>query len=152
LPVLDFQLSINPALAGIKHLNRLEQVLAGQEIQRRNAEEGLVLDREGRLIEALSMNIFLAENSVWHTPQLTNCGIAGTARQYIIDVLLPKLGKQVVVANIKGEQLGQFDQAFLVNSVKGLWPVATLANRDMAINEDLRYVQQLLMAEVTGQA
>jgi 4-amino-4-deoxychorismate lyase len=152
LPILDFQLSINPGLAGIKHLNRLEQVLAGQEIQRRGVVEGLLLDRESKLIEALSMNVFLARDSVWHTPQLNNCGVAGTARQHLLQELMPRLGLDCEIRDIHVDELAQYEQAFIVNSVKGLWPIASLAGRKLVIKEDQRNLQRLLMAEIEGAA
>ena len=74
----------NPALAGIKHLNRLEQVLARGEAQRLGADEGLVCSSSGRLVSGTMSNVFLLDRHVLLTPALQRCGIAGVTRAVVL--------------------------------------------------------------------
>lgn len=80
------RLGCNPLLAGIKHLNRLEQVLIRQQLAS-DAQEALVLDSDGMLIECAAANLFWCQGNDIFTPQLEQCGVAGVMRQYIIDLL-----------------------------------------------------------------
>src|SRR5690625_983137 len=74
-------LAHSSALAGIKHLNRLEQVLARQELGARTDREGLLLDPEGMVVEATSSNLFCISDGRLITPDLTRAGVAGVARR-----------------------------------------------------------------------
>ncbi len=76
----------NPLLAGIKHLNRLEQVLARREWQDPQIAEGLLQDADGRLVEGTMSNLFLVRDQVLLTPDLRRCGVAGIMRSIILDL------------------------------------------------------------------
>ena len=82
--VLSRRLGLNPSLAGLKHLNRLEQVMARRELPA-DAGEGVMLDIEGRLAEGIAANIFLQQADRLLTPRLDECGVAGVVRQLIMD-------------------------------------------------------------------
>ncbi len=75
----------NPRLAGIKHLNRLEQVLASHELTELHADEGLLADSEGRVIEGTRSNLFLVHQGELITPDLGQCGVAGVLRSVVLD-------------------------------------------------------------------
>ena len=81
------RLSEQPALAGIKHLNRLEQVLARSEWTDTEIAEGLMLDSAGRLIEGTMSNVFLVREGVLYTPRLHRCGVAGVMREVILTAI-----------------------------------------------------------------
>lgn len=117
---VDHKLSLQPALAGIKHLNRLEQVIIANEVRDAGADEGIVYDRKGRLVCVASGNIFLVIDGVLHTPELGDCGIAGTRRQLIIEWLAPALGLEVVVRELRREDLLCAEAAFMSNSLVGI--------------------------------
>ncbi len=78
------RLAQQPALAGIKHLNRLEQVLARAEWTDTAIDEGLMLDTQGNAIAATAGNLFVRRGGQWLTPSLDACGIAGVARRWLI--------------------------------------------------------------------
>ena len=116
------RLAIQPALAGIKHLNRLENVLARSEWDNPNIAEGLMLDYDGNVIEGTMANLFVVVNNGLITPDLTRCGVAGIQRERVIEFAKVQ-GIQCVVRNIDVDDVLAADEMFLVNSVVGLWPV-----------------------------
>lgn len=114
------RLGIQPALAGLKHLNRLENVLARAEWSTPEVAEGVLCDTEGRLVEATSMNLFWLRHGHLETPRLDRCGVAGTLR----DALRQRVNLQEVERGPKA--LEEAEAVWLGNSVQGLWPVARL--------------------------
>jgi 4-amino-4-deoxychorismate lyase len=117
-----YRLPCNPVLAGIKHLNRLDQVMAAAELE--GAQQGLLLNTEGLVIEGLSHNLFMYKNGAWHTPDLHSCGVRGVMRRLLVDALIPAQGKKVVIRDIPFDELASADEVFLCNSVSGILPVA----------------------------
>ncbi|MCK5639864.1 MAG: aminodeoxychorismate lyase [Gammaproteobacteria bacterium] len=115
-------LAINPQLAGIKHLNRLEHVLARSEWQEPEIAEGLMLDMDGHLIEGTMSNLFLVKNNSLYTPDISRCGVAGVMRQWLIDEA-EKQGIAVHITDLYVDDLKMADEVFLSNSLIGLWPV-----------------------------
>ncbi|MHA7815097.1 MAG: aminodeoxychorismate lyase [Pseudohaliea sp.] len=109
-----------PALAGLKHLNRLEQVLAARECRERGLDELLVCDTAGWLVAATRGNLFLLRGDVLATPDLAACGIAGTRRRLVLDTLAPALGLEVEVAALAPGALASADAVFCCNSLRGI--------------------------------
>jgi 4-amino-4-deoxychorismate lyase len=122
------RLAAQPAIAGVKHLNRLENVLAAAELEGQQAAEGLMLDAEGHLIEGTRSNLFLVQQGMLITPGLSRCGVAGIQRGRVMAFALQH-GITLHVADIKLEQVLQADELFVVNSIIGLWPVRELEQR-----------------------
>lgn len=118
----------NPLLAGMKHLNRLEQVLARSEWQDASIQEGLMFDTEGHLIEGTMSNIFLVSEGCLLTPDLSDCGVAGVMREQLMAVA-KKLGISCSSAKISAAKLETADEVFLTNSVFGIWPVKKINHR-----------------------
>ena len=118
-------LARQPALAGIKHLNRLEQVLARAEWQDPSIQEGLLADSKGNIIEAVSHNVFLVNGETLTTPDLRYSGVAGVMREYLLQLLKDK-GYSVEVAAVTRQALLDADAVFLCNSVHGIWPICEL--------------------------
>lgn len=116
----------NPALAGLKHLNRLEQVLAGRELAARGAVEGLMSDDRGRVIEGTRTNVFAVIRGELQTPMLDECGIAGVMRGVVAD-LARELGVPVRETRLTHSALEAADELFVCNSLIGLWPVRSIA-------------------------
>ncbi|MCY3853600.1 MAG: aminodeoxychorismate lyase [Gammaproteobacteria bacterium] len=127
------RLGHNPALAGLKHCNRLEQVLARQEWQD-EAEEGLMLDVDGNVIEGTMSNVFLVFNDALMTPDVSRCGVAGVTRQRIID-RSPELGIPVEITEITLERLHDAQALFLCNTLIGLWPVRFFDGRNYPLSD-----------------
>ncbi len=122
------RLGIQPALAGIKHLNRLEQVLATAEWDGVICAEGLLRDVEGRVIEATMSNLFMVRDSQLITPRLHRCGVAGVMRNFLLARALT-LGIGVAERDVTREELDLADEIFLCNANIGIWPVRALAAR-----------------------
>ncbi|MEC8373660.1 MAG: aminotransferase class IV, partial [Pseudomonadota bacterium] len=74
-------LAIQPVLAGIKHMNRLEQVLIKREVEEAGADDAIVCDTNENLIEASAGNLFFFANGAWYTPSLKGSGVNGVVRQ-----------------------------------------------------------------------
>lgn len=118
----------NPALAGIKHLNRLEQVLARSEWDDTRHAEGLVCDVDGRVVEGTMSNLFLVSDGALVTPRLHRCGVAGVMRGFLIARALA-LGIPVSERDVARDALDAADEVFFCNSNFGVWPVRELGSR-----------------------
>jgi 4-amino-4-deoxychorismate lyase len=117
------RLSCNQSLAGLKHLNRLEQILARAEWRDESIAEGIVFDTKGNLIEAVFSNIFLIKNNEIFTPDLSEAGVAGVMRRFIIETIAPKAGLNIRIKALGFDDLVNADSIFLCNSLYGIWPV-----------------------------
>jgi 4-amino-4-deoxychorismate lyase len=116
------RLAEQPALAGMKHLNRLEQVMARAEWSDPAIAEGLMLDTTGRLVEGVSSNVFLVQGGVVHTPRLHRCGVAGVIRELLLRNA-DAVGADVREGDLTLDDLRQADEVFLTNSIAGIQPV-----------------------------
>ena len=125
LRVCNHRLARNSLLAGMKHLNRLEYILARNEWCD-EVDEGLLLDTEGQVIEATVSNLFAVVDGCLITPDLTYAGVSGIMRRLIIEQLAPALKLQTRVEHIDLNIVSAADELFLCNSVFGVWPVKTL--------------------------
>ena len=119
----DTRLAIQPRLAGLKHLNRLEQVLARNEWRDDAIAEGLMRDLEGRAVCATSANLFVVRGGALLTPALHRCGVAGTARSWVLQ------RHDVAEVDLTVEDIEQADELLLCSSVRGILPVARLGGR-----------------------
>jgi len=125
LGLCTLRLSHQPRLAGIKHLNRLENVLAAAECT--DVNEGLLLDIDGFVIEGVRSNLFLISRGRLITPELSRCGVAGVERDRVMNYAR-QIDMPVEVRNVEFDELHKADEVFLTNSVFGLWPVARIDN------------------------
>ncbi|MEQ6341477.1 MAG: aminodeoxychorismate lyase [Gammaproteobacteria bacterium] len=125
----SIRMGSNTALAGIKHLNRLEQVLARSEWDDSAIPEGLMLDGEGHVIEGTMSNFFIVRNGRLLTPDLKRCGVAGVMRGCILDGARDA-GIPVDITQITLDDVKSSDEAFLCNSLIGVWPVRHCAGID----------------------
>lgn len=128
LHVCETQLSSQPKLAGVKHLNRLENVLARMEWNDPTFADGIMLDANHNVIECTSANIFARFGDVLLTPSLRQCGVAGVTRQRIIDIAYTlSLKSAVEVFNF--EKLLAADEVIICNSLYGAWQVKTIQQK-----------------------
>lgn len=133
--ICNQRLSCNNALAGLKHLNRLEQILARAEWQDNNIAEGIMLDTKDNIIEAVFSNIFMVKSGELLTPDLSEAGVAGVMRRFIIEEIAPQLKCKVRIAKIALSDLLNADEMFLCNSLYGIWPVRSiLADKEYSFN------------------
>jgi 4-amino-4-deoxychorismate lyase len=121
----DMRLSRNPALAGMKHLNRLEQVLAQREWSDPQIEEGFMLDSESELVCGTASNIFIVRGNELATADLRYCGIRGVMRDEVLRVAA-KLKIAAHEQPLWPEDLQTAHEVFVTNSVHGLRSVIAL--------------------------
>ncbi|HQR51072.1 MAG TPA: aminodeoxychorismate lyase [Methylophilaceae bacterium] len=143
LHLCQLALSSQPRLAGIKHLNRLENVLARMEWTDANIADGLLLDIAGNVIECTMSNVFIRQNDILLTPDLTQCGVAGVTRQRIVE-LATTLGFEVRVCSFKLDSLLSADEVVLCNSLFGAWQVRELAGKTWPAGELASRLRTLL--------
>jgi len=146
--ICRLRLSEQPALAGLKHLNRLEQVLARSEWDDPAIAEGLMLDSSARLVEGITSNLFLVRDGVLSTPDLKRCGVAGILREVILEQLAP--GARVTDLSL--DDMVAADEVFLCNSVAGIWPVRTIDGLHKPVGETTRALQQRLQQLIEHEA
>ena len=120
--ICSLRLGHQPRLAGIKHLNRLENVLAAAEWNDADIAEGLLMDESGHIIEATRSNLFLVKDGALFTPDLSRCGVAGLQRERVM-AWAQQRGVACNIASLLLDDLLAADEVFVVNSVIGLWPV-----------------------------
>ena len=134
--VCQHRLSSNPLLGGIKHLNRLDQVIASAQIPA-DFDEGLCLDEQGSVIEGCRSNLLLAIDNQLVTPDLGKSGVEGIMLNYLIDKF-QVLDTRVLRKTISLRELKTASEIFLCNSVFGIWPVAEIENEDWRMNREKR--------------
>jgi 4-amino-4-deoxychorismate lyase len=122
LRVCETRLGRNPRLAGMKHLNRLEQVLAGAELREPPVDEGLMRSTDDRIVCATAANVFMVRNSELLTPQISDCGVSGVMREVVLR-MAAALGIAVAVGDYSLEDLARADECFLTNAVRGIRPI-----------------------------
>ena len=134
-------------LSGIKHLNRLEQVLARMECQAEGWDEGLMLDNDDRVIEGSMSNLFVCQQGRLLTPRLEQNGIEGICRGRII-LLAEKNGINVEQCDLGLHDLLNSDELFLSNSLIGIWPVARFDDKQYQPGPNTRLLQDKLEEEL----
>lgn len=115
----------NRRLAGIKHLNRLEQVLAQMEWNDPAVAEGLMLDTEGEVVCGTSSNVFVVRDGVLATPDLRFCGVAGVMRGKVLEAAA-QLGIATSEEPLWPHDIETASEMFLTNAVRGLRSVRAL--------------------------
>jgi 4-amino-4-deoxychorismate lyase len=123
--ICDARLAVQPLLGGIKHLNRLEQVLARAEWDDPAIAEGLMLSDSDRLVEGTMSNVFILANQVLITPDLSACGVAGVMRSVILD-LAESLGIDTEIRSICLDDVKTAREVFVCNSLIGIWPLVSI--------------------------
>jgi 4-amino-4-deoxychorismate lyase len=148
--ICDLPLSESPALAGLKHLNRLENILARAEWKDEYAE-GFLFNQQGYLIEGTMSNIFLVKNNQLITPELSRSGVAGVMREFIMTGSSLSISCQQ--KNILMDELLSADEIFVCNSVIGIWPVIQLHTnpiKNFMVGKITRELQAALYRDYQG--
>ena len=135
--VCEMRLAQQPLLAGIKHLNRLEQVLARAEWSDPAIAEGLLCASDGRVVCATMANLFAVIDGALLTPSVDRCGVAGVARAEVLQAF-----PQTHISDIPLDVLRGAKEIFLSSSVRGIVPVSLLGDRVYAPGTITRKVQQ----------
>lgn len=128
LRVCDLRLGHQPLLAGIKHLNRLENVLARSEWNDPGIHEAVLLDTAGLVVSGVMSNLFVWRGQRLRTPRLDRCGVAGVARKRLM-ARAAREGIAVEEADFALPDLLDAEEVMLTNSLIGLRRVARLGER-----------------------
>ncbi|HHQ13458.1 MAG TPA: aminodeoxychorismate lyase [Chromatiales bacterium] len=139
----DTRLAGNPLLAGIKTLNRLEQVLARAEWSDPAIAEGLMCNTAGDVICGTMSNVFVVRGKCLMTPELNDCGVRGVMRRFVLETAR-ELGIDTVEAVLPLQALHQADELFLTNSQFGIWPVAEWEGQHFAAGTLTRQLMDAL--------
>ena len=113
-------LAAQPLLAGIKHCNRLEQVLAAKAVQRAGFGEAIMLNQAGHPVSGVAGNLFMAYGKQLYTPELSECGVAGTVRAVILAHIASRCGFAVQERTLPLQDFYQADELMLCNSLVGI--------------------------------
>ncbi len=141
--ICDTRLSHQPLLAGIKHLNRLEQVIARSEWNDEYTE-GLMLDQKGHVIEGTMSNLFIShDGKTLLTPKLDDCGVQGIQRR-IIMTKATDLGIPVSESTISLDEVLSAKAVFLTNRIIGIWPVKQIKDQCFEIHPLIKHLQNAL--------
>lgn len=136
----EYALPDNKQLAGIKHLNRLDQVMARSEWDK-EFQEGVMLSEDGRVVEGTMTNIFIESNQQWFTPKLENSGILGVMRQWLMrncyHAEIECVEKDLTLSEVQSAQ-----SIFVCNSVVGIWPVTKFEGKDYPISQAVSKMMQ----------
>jgi 4-amino-4-deoxychorismate lyase len=138
-----------PALAGIKHLNRLEQVLASQERLRADADEAIMLDQAGNVVSVCAGNLFIITDNILYTPALVQCGIKGTRRRLVLEMLAPRLGIEMRETQVSLGLLKAASEVFYCNTVQGIRPVARFESSTWDNHPVCEKIHQLYVEEAS---
>lgn len=141
LYVCNMRVGSNSLLAGLKHLNRLEQVMASLEMLDSTCAEGLLLDERGRVIEGIRTNFFIIINNILITPDLSRSGIDGVMRQFILEELAPQHKIKNEIAIIDMDMISEAQEVFVCNSVNGIWPINKINDMSFAVGNITRLLQ-----------
>ncbi len=139
------RLAAQPSLAGLKTLNRLEQVLARAEWQDPAAFEGLQLDADDHVICGTMSNVFIVTAEQVATPAITRCGIAGIMRQEVLAELAAR-NRAGAVREIAWAELKEADEVFVTNSQIGILPVRRVDSQRYSVGTMTRSLMGWLAA------
>lgn len=128
--VCETRLSSNRATAGLKHLNRLEQVLASSEWDDPEIAEGLMLDGAERVIEGTMSNVFGVRGRALITPDLSRCGVAGIVREQVLELAEQVTGQSAQIGDFALDEFLAGDEIFLCNTTREVMPVHRVGEND----------------------
>ena len=137
------RLAVNSPTAGLKTLNRLEQVLARSEFIETGEFEGLTMDADDNIICGTMSNVFFVTNNLISTPSLDRCGVEGVMRRHVIETLREQ-GIDTRIQAVNLVDLRNIDEVFVSNSQFGVMPVRSCADMQWPVGETTRKVMSIL--------
>jgi 4-amino-4-deoxychorismate lyase len=146
LRICATRLAPNPVLAGLKHLNRLEQVLARSEWDDPDIAEGVMLSTDEEVISGTMTNLFVVTNGTLRTPDLGRCGIEGVTRRRILELAV-RADLAHVVCVMRIDDILKADEVFVCNSLMGIVPVRRLEQHEYGIGPLTRTIMGALMSK-----
>tara|TARA_B100000315_G_C14457273_1_gene532018 strand:+ start:136 stop:951 length:816 start_codon:yes stop_codon:yes gene_type:complete len=141
--ICETRISKQPYLSKIKHLNRLEQIIARSEWKSEKIFESIMLDSSENVIEGTMSNIFGVKKNIFYTPIIKFTGVEGVMREVILK-LLEKNKKRFVIKKIKLKELLKYEEIFICNSVFGILPVKQILKKKIFFGEKTKEIINLL--------
>jgi len=141
--IATVRLGENPLLAGLKHCNRLEQVLARREWTDPAIADSLMFSSSGALISGTMSNVFLVLDAKLVTPRVDRCGVAGVMRAAVLDAAAAA-GLPTVERVLDAQDLSRASEVFLTNALTGIRPVREVAGAALPPGPLTRRLQQRL--------
>ena len=139
-----WRLDSHPHFGGIKHLNRLEQVMARREWQDDSIFESLLMDVSDRIIEGVMSNVFLVTDGSLCTPSLHQQGVAGVMRRVVME------NAPCQEVTVTKDDIENCDEMFLTNALIGIVPVTQMATRVLPIGDTTRQLILLVSSRQNG--
>jgi aminodeoxychorismate lyase len=133
----------NPQLAGIKHCNRLEQILARTNL---SSNEAIMLDEKENIISVTQGNIYFIFGNKLLTPKLDRCGVVGSRRLLILGLAM-SLKMEALESNITLNQAQKADEVFISNSVIGIQPVHSIESHNLGRNPLTEKIQKAFVSK-----
>lgn len=130
----DTRLALQPALAGLKHLNRLEQVLARAEWTDPSIDEGIMLATDGRVVECVMSNLFLVVDHTLVTPALDECGVSGVMRRQVLEAAT-RSGIDTEVRRVEPDEVDRASALFVTNALRGIVAVERIGDLQYSLDE-----------------
>ncbi|GAA0851915.1 aminodeoxychorismate lyase [Aliiglaciecola litoralis] len=143
LAMSEIKLAAQPQLAGIKHCNRLEQVLIKIALDKTHYDDVIVCDYQGHVIESSIGNLFWRKENTWMTPLLNNCGVSGVMRNHIL-TLMKSNNINVLESNFAIDDLIGCDAMFVCNSLMKLVPVKEIMIQQQRQLLNIEFVSSLV--------
>ena len=142
------RISTQPYLSEIKHLNRLEQIIARSEWQTKTISESIMLDLNANVIEGTMSNIFGVKKNIFYTPIIKFAGIEGIMRGIILK-LLKKNKEKYIIKKITLKEFLKFDEIFMCNSIFGIWPVVKISKKKFFFGKKTKKIISFLSSRMT---
>ncbi len=146
--ILDFRCSTSPVLGGIKHLNRLDQVLASAEAATRGLDEGVLCDRDGFVAGACAASIFYRSGNTLSVIRHPDCGVDGTMAAFIAAHSEAWLALPARKKKCRDTDLKAADEVFCCNALRGIWPVIAIDDKQLPIGDMTRGLQAHLSSGI----
>lgn len=146
LKTCTLRLGENPQLAGMKHLCRLEQVLAQMELEGTDAHEGLVRSSSGLVVSGITSNVFAVQGRSLLTPRLHLCGVRGVMRRAVL-AHAGAAGLEPIETDLRLEDLLRSDELFVTSAVAGIRPVNALDGKSFPVGPATRALMDVIGSE-----
>ncbi|MFM2590456.1 aminodeoxychorismate lyase [Vibrio sp. TBV020] len=143
LGICRTRLGHNPLLAGHKHNNRLEQVLAKAELDEDGNADGVVLDICDYVVETTMANLFWVKDGTLFTPDLRNAGVSGVMRRLVLEYA-ENLPLESSIGDFKLEDILSADEVFISNSVLGVAPIKRIGTTSFDIGKMTKRIQEMI--------
>ena len=148
MDICKTRISVQPTLSEIKHLNRLEQIIARLEWQSKAISESIMLDSNNNVIEGTMSNFFGVKKNVFYTSTTKSAGVEGIMRRIILK-LLKKNKKKYIIKKITLKEFLKFDEIFMCNSIFGIWPVIKISKKNFSFGKKTKEIIDLLFYKIS---